>query len=162
KVTDYIRRHSDQPQGFYVRARERLYLGDLSGAESDLREAIRLEPGFSPGWALLAKVHLDRHARTRYAADEAERSARATEASSLRSSPPGTSTAAASARKPETSGAPSRILPGRSRSSPAMRRRSATGASRGGSSGISSRRRSRTSRGPSRSIRWRRPTRTAG
>jgi tetratricopeptide (TPR) repeat protein len=69
-VSGYIARHPGQPQGFYVRARERLDLGDLEGSEADLNKATLLEPGFSPGWALLARVKLDRHSRMLFSADE--------------------------------------------------------------------------------------------
>ena len=65
-ISDYVRRHPDHPQGYYVRARARLYLGD--DAEPDAREAIRLAPDFGPGWALLARILLDRYLSEFYSA----------------------------------------------------------------------------------------------
>src|SRR5439155_13775334 len=61
RLTDFIARHPDRPQGLYSRAQGRLYLGDLAGSEADLREAIRREPRFDPAWALLARVLLEKY-----------------------------------------------------------------------------------------------------
>ncbi len=55
-LNDYVTRHPEQVQGYYVRARGRLYIDNLDGARSDLEKAISLEPGFGPGWALLGRV----------------------------------------------------------------------------------------------------------
>jgi len=55
-LNDYVARHPEQLQGYYVRARGRLYIDNLDGARSDLEKAISLEPGFGPGWALLGRV----------------------------------------------------------------------------------------------------------
>jgi tetratricopeptide (TPR) repeat protein len=41
------------PQGYYVRARGKMLLGDLDGAEQDLRIAVEKEPEFRPGWSVL-------------------------------------------------------------------------------------------------------------
>jgi len=43
----------DFPQGYYVRARGRMLLGDLDGAERDLKVAVAKEPEFRPGWSVL-------------------------------------------------------------------------------------------------------------
>jgi tetratricopeptide (TPR) repeat protein len=79
RVSDYVRRHPDHPQGWYVRARARLYLDDLEGAKADLAEALRLDGGFAPGEALLARVKLEEYRRTLYGdpEDDSEESARA-------------------------------------------------------------------------------------
>jgi serine/threonine-protein kinase len=66
-LDDHVRRHPDQPQGWYVRARARLYLDDLEDAERDLREALRRDDGFAPGHALLGSVKLEQHTRRMYA-----------------------------------------------------------------------------------------------
>jgi serine/threonine-protein kinase len=46
------------PQGYYVRARGRMLLGDIGGAERDLQIAVAQEPEFRPGWSLLAVLRL--------------------------------------------------------------------------------------------------------
>jgi tetratricopeptide (TPR) repeat protein len=66
RVSEYIRRHPRQPQGYYVRARGRLYLNALKEAEQDLRESIRIEPGFAPGHALLGRVKFEEYTRRLY------------------------------------------------------------------------------------------------
>jgi tetratricopeptide (TPR) repeat protein len=76
RVTEFLDRRPDAPQGWYVRARSRLYLGNLDGAEADLRKAIAIDAAFAPGWALLARVLLDRHARMMYGGTASEREAR--------------------------------------------------------------------------------------
>ncbi|MCI0341198.1 MAG: tetratricopeptide repeat protein [Planctomycetales bacterium] len=65
-VSAYAERHPRQPQAPYVRARARLYLGRLGEAEADAREAIRLEEGFVPGHALLARILLERYREAQY------------------------------------------------------------------------------------------------
>jgi serine/threonine protein kinase/Tfp pilus assembly protein PilF len=52
----YVLRNPGQFQGYYVRARGRLYVDNLEGARSDLEKAIEIEPAFGPGWALLGRV----------------------------------------------------------------------------------------------------------
>jgi tetratricopeptide (TPR) repeat protein len=69
RVSGYIGRHPNHPQGFYVRARGRLYLEDLEGAEADLRRALEMEPAFAPGEALLGRVLLERLGRDLYGFD---------------------------------------------------------------------------------------------
>ncbi|HEX7899947.1 MAG TPA: protein kinase [Planctomycetota bacterium] len=61
-VSAYIARNPDLPQGHFVRAQARLYLGELPEAEKDVREAIRLDPGFLPAWTLLGRVQLENYA----------------------------------------------------------------------------------------------------
>ncbi len=58
-VDEYVRDQPDDPAGYYVRARGRLYLGDLKGAEADLREALGKAPDFQPAWSLLGMVKLE-------------------------------------------------------------------------------------------------------
>jgi tetratricopeptide (TPR) repeat protein/predicted Ser/Thr protein kinase len=45
----------------YVRARGRLYLGDLRGSEADARAAIAIRPEFAPAWSLLGTALLERY-----------------------------------------------------------------------------------------------------
>jgi len=59
----YIARHPEQIQGYYVRARGRLYLDNLEGARSDLEHAISLDSGFGAGWALLGRVKVEQFFR---------------------------------------------------------------------------------------------------
>lgn len=59
RVSKYIARHPDQPQGYYIRARAWLYLNDLEAAERDLQKALSLNDAFSPGHALMARVKMD-------------------------------------------------------------------------------------------------------
>jgi len=68
----------DEPQGWYVRARGRLYLGDLAGAQSDLRTALEAHPDFRPGWSLLGAVLMEQHqsVQSSYARGLAARQAR--------------------------------------------------------------------------------------
>jgi tetratricopeptide (TPR) repeat protein len=74
RVGDFVRRHPERPQGWYVRARGRLYLGDLRGAEEDLRRALREAPDFAPGWALLGRAKLEQHTSRAYRKDWREAS----------------------------------------------------------------------------------------
>jgi serine/threonine protein kinase/Tfp pilus assembly protein PilF len=60
----YVLRNPGQVQGYYVRARGRLYLDNLEGARSDLEKAIDLSPAFGPGWALLGRVKGEQFFRT--------------------------------------------------------------------------------------------------
>jgi serine/threonine-protein kinase len=59
EVDDYIRQWPEHPQGYYVRAQGRRILGDLKGADQDLRTAVEKEPGFGPGWSLLGILKID-------------------------------------------------------------------------------------------------------
>jgi tetratricopeptide (TPR) repeat protein/tRNA A-37 threonylcarbamoyl transferase component Bud32 len=43
----------DSPQGYYVRGRGKMLLGDLDGAERDLKISVAKAPDFRPGWSLL-------------------------------------------------------------------------------------------------------------
>ncbi len=53
EVDSIVKESPDAPQGYYVRARGRMLMGDLEGAQSDLRTAVAREPGFRPGWSVL-------------------------------------------------------------------------------------------------------------
>jgi len=55
----FVARHPQSPQGYYVRARARLALDDLSGAGRDLGRAVGMEPAFGPAWALLGRTLLE-------------------------------------------------------------------------------------------------------
>ncbi len=65
-VSEFLDRRPGYPQGWYVRARGWLYLDELEKAEADLREALRREPGFSPGLVLLGRVKLEKYTRGSY------------------------------------------------------------------------------------------------
>jgi tetratricopeptide (TPR) repeat protein/predicted Ser/Thr protein kinase len=66
QVGGYLADHPDQPQGFYIRARARLYVHDLAGAEEDLREALKRNERFAPAQALLGRLKLEQYARRLY------------------------------------------------------------------------------------------------
>ncbi len=53
EVDSIVKESPDFPQGYYVRARGRMLIGDVDGAERDLRAAVAREPGFRPGWSVL-------------------------------------------------------------------------------------------------------------
>ncbi len=59
-VDEHIRRHPTRPQGYYVRARARVYLLEFDAAERDLRRCLELEPRFAPAEALLGRVLIER------------------------------------------------------------------------------------------------------
>ncbi len=65
-LSGFIGRRPEDPQGWYLRARARLYLDDLDGAEQDLREALRREDRFLPGHALLGRVKLEQYTARLY------------------------------------------------------------------------------------------------
>ena len=56
KVTAYIDEWPESPQGYYVRARGRFYLGELEAAEEDIQLSLRKRPDFRPAWTLLGIV----------------------------------------------------------------------------------------------------------
>ncbi|MBI2900574.1 MAG: tetratricopeptide repeat protein [Planctomycetes bacterium] len=58
-VDGHIAEWPEDPQGYYVRARGKLYLGDLEGAEADIRVALAKRPDFRPGWSLLGMVKVE-------------------------------------------------------------------------------------------------------
>lgn len=62
----YLARHPDEPQGYFVRARGRLILDDIGGAERDLGRAVALDPGFTPAWSLLARTLIEQVTRRLY------------------------------------------------------------------------------------------------
>src|SRR5207244_655491 len=78
----YVAGHPEQLQGYYVRARGRLYLDNLEGARSDLEKAISVEPAFGPGWALLGRVKGEQFFRN-LICDARESSARLRESTPL-------------------------------------------------------------------------------
>ena len=49
-----------KPQGWYLRARGRLYLGELVAAEADGLQAVTVAPDFKPGWTLLGMIRIER------------------------------------------------------------------------------------------------------
>jgi serine/threonine-protein kinase len=55
EVGGFVAAHPDYPQGYYVRGRGRMYLGDLDGAEKDLQKAVAIAPDFGPGLGLLGQ-----------------------------------------------------------------------------------------------------------
>lgn len=59
EIDQYAERYPNQPQGYFVRARARLALMDLRGAERDLRRAVGIDPSFSPAWALLGRTLIE-------------------------------------------------------------------------------------------------------
>ncbi len=62
-MDELIREWPNDPQGCYVRARGRLALDDLEGAERDLRAAVVARPDFRPGWSLLGSVKVEQFQR---------------------------------------------------------------------------------------------------
>jgi tetratricopeptide (TPR) repeat protein/predicted Ser/Thr protein kinase len=64
-LSRFIEAHPDFPQGYAVRAQAQLLQGRRRAAEQDLREAIRLEPGFSPAWMLLARAKYEEYEEIR-------------------------------------------------------------------------------------------------
>ncbi len=51
------------PQGYYVRGRGRLYLGDIEAAAADARQSLKIDPEFGPGHSLLGWILTEQHAR---------------------------------------------------------------------------------------------------
>jgi tetratricopeptide (TPR) repeat protein len=68
-VGSFIDRNPSLPQGYYIRARGRVYLEDLPGAREDLDAALRLDPGFAPAWTLLGRVCIDQYRAKLYGRD---------------------------------------------------------------------------------------------
>ena len=54
----------EEPHGYYVRGRGRLYLGQLEGAEADARLSVSKRDDFRPGWSLLGMTVVERYLRT--------------------------------------------------------------------------------------------------
>ncbi len=63
RVSSYVAAHPDLARGYFVRAEARMQLADLAGAEADLAEAVRLDPGFASAWNLRARLMLERFER---------------------------------------------------------------------------------------------------
>jgi tetratricopeptide (TPR) repeat protein len=76
ELSAYVRESPALPQGYYVRARAHFSSGDLAAAEADLTRALDREPDFTPGWALLAQLKMERYMNRLYAWSHRERLAR--------------------------------------------------------------------------------------
>lgn len=76
-LTVYLGRHPEHPQGYYIRARGRMYADDLEGAREDLKRAVELAPDFGAAWALLGRVELGRYHERLYAHETEGRAERA-------------------------------------------------------------------------------------
>ncbi len=63
-VDAHVREWPDDPQGFYVRAQGRMWLGDLVGAEEDVRCALDKAPNFDRGRLLLGTVKVQLYQRS--------------------------------------------------------------------------------------------------
>jgi len=61
EVSTYIADYPELPQGYYVRARAHHAAGDHRTAEAELTRALDRYPDFSPGWALMAQVKMERY-----------------------------------------------------------------------------------------------------
>ncbi|HEV3027646.1 MAG TPA: serine/threonine-protein kinase, partial [Planctomycetota bacterium] len=61
EIDDYVREWPDHPQGYYVRAQGRRILGDVKGAERDLRAAVEKDPEFGPAWSLLGILKIEEY-----------------------------------------------------------------------------------------------------
>lgn len=68
-VGRFIDRNPGIAQGYYIRARGRVYLEDLAGAREDLDVALRLDPAFAPAWALLGRICIDQYRGKLYGRD---------------------------------------------------------------------------------------------
>ncbi len=62
EIDAHVREWPGDPQGWYVRARGRAYLGDTTGAAQDAREAAK-RPDFRLAWTLLGLVKVEEHQR---------------------------------------------------------------------------------------------------
>ncbi|MBI2900252.1 MAG: tetratricopeptide repeat protein [Planctomycetes bacterium] len=60
-VSRYVEEWPGHPEGYYVRARARLYLGDLDGAGRDLEAALAKAASFRPGRTLLGMVRIQQY-----------------------------------------------------------------------------------------------------
>lgn len=80
EVSTLLADSPDLPQAAYVRARAHFSAGDLNAAESDLTQLLARQSEFTPGWALLARVKLERYIEHLYAWSNRERGLRRQEA----------------------------------------------------------------------------------
>jgi tetratricopeptide (TPR) repeat protein len=80
EVSTYIADYPDLPQGYYVRARAYHSAENYLPAEADLTLALDHHPDFTPGWALLAQVKLERYIKHLYGWGDQDRVARRQEA----------------------------------------------------------------------------------
>ncbi len=55
-LTRYMESHPKEPQGWYARARARIWRGDEAGARKDIERAIEIAPEFGPAWAVRAQL----------------------------------------------------------------------------------------------------------
>jgi len=65
-VDAYVGEWPNEPQGYYVRARGRMYLGDITGAEQDVLAALKQSPDFRPGWSLLGIIKIEVYQQRMY------------------------------------------------------------------------------------------------
>jgi len=63
ELTRFIKRNPNVAQGWYARARGKMYFQDYEGAEGDLTQALKIAPDFGPAWMLLAQVYLEQSAQ---------------------------------------------------------------------------------------------------
>jgi tetratricopeptide (TPR) repeat protein/predicted Ser/Thr protein kinase len=80
EASTYIGDHPDLPQGYFIRARAHYAAGAHRPAEADLALALERHSDFTPGWALLAQVKLERYVEHLYAWSAQERKSRRQEA----------------------------------------------------------------------------------
>jgi tetratricopeptide (TPR) repeat protein len=63
ELTRFIKRNPNVAQGWYARARGKMYFHNYEEAEQDLTEALKIAPDFGPAWMLLAQVYLEQSAQ---------------------------------------------------------------------------------------------------
>ena len=78
-VDAHVRDWPGDPQGYYVRARGRWYLGDVDAAVADIRAALDRHAGFRPGWSLLGLLLCESAQAQLYRAEGRLRSPRVAE-----------------------------------------------------------------------------------
>jgi len=65
----FLERNPGLPQGYYIRARGRMYLEEFDAARSDLDAALKVDPEFTPAWALLGRVLIEKYRMSIYGRD---------------------------------------------------------------------------------------------
>ncbi len=65
-VSDFMRRHPAQPQGYYVRARGWITVDEPERAVEDLLQALRADESFAPAHLLLARARFMQYERDLY------------------------------------------------------------------------------------------------
>jgi tetratricopeptide (TPR) repeat protein len=83
EVETYIRDYPDLPQGYFIRARAYHAAGNFGPAEADLTLALARHPDFSPAWALLAQVRMERYVEHLYGWSPRDRAAQREEAAPI-------------------------------------------------------------------------------